>query len=170
MIFDREKFDAVITTSVIRSDGHWACDVSAGDRSNLRLGGIVKTPERDYLEAVATLTGIGALKKQRIEPGARILIANNSPHFLRKMRANEIATIYAPNQVKAALQRAMGKYDVTFTNTEKQFARTLNNWAKWTVQDYSGSGFPVSTASQFVEMQACREAQRNALTTKEETQ
>jgi hypothetical protein len=154
MKFDREKFDAAITTSVIRSDGHWAVDISAGDRANLRLGGVVKTLERDYLEAVATLTGIGALKKQRIEPGARILIANNSPHFLRKMKANEIATIYAPNSVKAQLQRALGKYDVTFTDTEKQFARTLNNWCKWTVQDYSGSGFPVSTASQFIPTQS----------------
>jgi hypothetical protein len=147
-----EKYEAVITTSVIRSDGHWCCDVSAGDRSNLRLGGIVKTVERDYLEAVAMITGIGALKKQRIEPGARILIANSSPHFLRKMKANEIAHIYAPNQVKAALQRAIGKYDVTFTEADKQFARTLNNWCKWTVQDYSG--FPVSTASQFIPTQA----------------
>jgi hypothetical protein len=153
MKFD-SNYDAVITTSVIRSDGHWSCDISAGNRPSLRLGGIVRTPERDYLEAVAMITGIGALKKQKIEPGARILIANNSPHFLRKMKANEIAHIYAPNQVKAALQRAIGKYDVTFTDTEKQFARTLNNWCKWTVQDYSGIWFPVSTASQFIPTQA----------------
>jgi hypothetical protein len=148
MKYNRETYNGALATSVIKSGGKYSVEASTNGY-NLRVGGFVKTDGRDYLHAVAILTGIGILKGRDIQHGDRILIATGSPKIEAYLR-DSTNKLYAPKRVKQELRRVMDTYRIDFAPTDVKLATNLSQWTFHVLQDWSGLWFPMSTASEIV--------------------